>query len=161
VEREKRQPKSKRHFHPKPKSKLTVPSEADPRFHEIVTRWHEAYHTETGEAYIFHGGRDGAALKRFLQAAATVTPEGFMERARAAWARYKADRFATKCAQAATLHGFCTCWNDIGQQLKTPAAASGGGVGTAQQRSINHRDERGQRPGEIPTDVSVDQIRRL
>lgn len=133
---------------------------ADPRFHDIVTRWHEAYQTVTGEAYILHGGRDGAALKRFLQAAANVTPETFLERARAAWARAKADRFATRCAQAATLHGFCTCWNDIGQQLKTPMPTEVAGINT---RRTNHdtRDERGQRPGEIPTDVSVDEIRRL
>ena len=142
----------------KPKGKF--PADTDPRFHEIVTHWHEAYQSETGEAYIFHGGRDGAALKRFLLAAAGVTPETFMERARAAWARAKADRFATKCAQAATLHGFCTCWNDIGQQLKTSAAAAVT-TGTGGARRPNDRDERGQRPGEIPTDVHVDQIRRL
>jgi hypothetical protein len=168
VEEEEHQPKHRTHGHshrPKTKAKPKTSSsaEADPRFHEIVTRWHAAYQRETGEAYIFHGGRDGAALKRFLHAAADTTPEVFMERACGAWARYKADRFATKCAQAATLHGFCTCWNDIGQQLKTPAVASGAGagVGAGQRRTHNGRDERGQRPGEIPTDVSVDHIRRL
>jgi len=169
VEEEEQKPKHRIHVHshrPRAKAKPTPLSEADPRFHEMVTQWHAAYQTETGEAYIFHGGRDGAALKRFLQAAADTTPEAFMERARAAWARYKADRFATKCAQAATLHGFCTCWNDIGQQLKTPAVSVGGasatGAGAGQRRPHNNnRDERGQRPGEIPTDVSVDQIRRL
>ena len=160
VEEEEHQPRHRTHGHShRPKTKAKPPAEADPRFHEIVTRWHAAYQKETGEAYIFHGGRDGAALKRFLQAAAGTTPEAFMERACAAWARYKADRFATKCAQAATVHGFCTCWNDIGQQLKTPAVTSGAGAG--QRRTHNGRDERGQRPGEIPTDVSVDHIRRL
>lgn len=148
------------------KGKGNARDAADPRFHPIITQWHEAYHAETGEAYILHGGRDGAALKRFLQSAASVTPDDFMERARAAWARYKADRFATKCAQAATLHGFCTCWNDIGQQLKTPtpaeAAQSHALASTARRSTPHHaRDERGQKPGEIPTDVRVDEIRRL
>jgi hypothetical protein len=135
-------------------------STADPRFHDIVTRWHATYTEHTGEAYIFHGGRDGAALKRFLQAAANVTPETFIERARAAWTRAKADRFATKCAQAATLHGCCTCWNDIGQQLKTPTPAEAS-TSAARRATLPTRDERGQRPGEVPTDVSVDDIRRL
>lgn len=142
------------------KSKGNDKNVADPRFHEIVTRWHDAYATHTGEAYIFHGGRDGAALKRFLQAAAGVTPETFIERAHAAWTRAKADRFATKCAQAATLHGFCTCWNDIGQQLKTPTPAEAS-TSAARRGAHPARDERGQRPGEVPTDVSVDDIRRL
>jgi hypothetical protein len=141
----------------KPSKSKKAKSEADPRHHEITSQWGEPYRSFHGQTYVF-SGKDGSALKRFLASARDVTAAQFMERAGKAWAHAKADRFARQCARAATIAGLCDAWNDIVTEMQRPAA----GAGTMHdRRPKNRRDERGQLPGEIPTDVTADKIRRI
>ena len=95
--------------------------EPDPRHHAITSAWGPAYRAAHVREYHFSGGKDAATLKRFLTSASTVTPQAFMEQAERAWARAKTERFAPNCRKAATLHGLCTFWNEIGQELDAPA----------------------------------------
>ncbi|QIF04312.1 hypothetical protein [Roseimicrobium sp. ORNL1] len=136
----------------------------DPRHSEICHLWEGAYREHHGEPYALNGGKDGSALKRFLPLVRELSPDSFIARAQEAWARYRDDRFATKCAQASTIHGLCTFWNDIAAQLKTPtshAATTSASSTSPLARRGNNRDENGQRPGEIPTDVRAIDMRRL
>jgi hypothetical protein len=128
-------------------------SEADPRHHEITSQWGEPYRTFHGQSYVL-SGKDVSALKRFLASARDVTAAQFMERAVKAWAHAKADRFARQCARAATIAGLCDAWNDIVTEMQRPQ----GGQATSFK---NGRNERGQRPNEIPTDVTADKIPRI
>lgn len=141
---------------PKPKKEKKA-SDADPRHHEITSQWSGPYKTFHGQGYVF-SGKDVSVLKRFLASARDVTAAQFMERAGKAWAHAKADRFARQCARAATIAGLCDAWNDIVTEMQRPAA------GTAtmhDRRPKNRRDERGQLPGEIPTDVTAAKIPRI
>lgn len=141
----------------KPSRSKKAKSEADPRHHEITSKWGEPYRTFHGQSYVF-SGKDASALKRFLASARDVTAAQFMERAGKAWTHAKADRFARQCARAATIAGLCDAWNDIVTEMQRPAAGTGA---MHDRRPKNRRDERGQLPGEIPTDVTADKIPRI
>lgn len=130
---------------------------ADPRHHAITSSWGSQFQTFHSQGYVFNG-RDASALKRFLTSARDVTAEKFMERAGKAWAHAKADRFARHCARAATIAGLCDAWNDIATEMQRPPPTAGGAYS---MRPNNRRDERGQLPGEIPTDVTAAKIPRI
>lgn len=91
---------------------------ADKRHHEITSRWGDLYKAAFAAPYSF-AGRDAAALKRFL-AGVTDSSDSLLETASRAWTRLKTDRFAKRCKEAATIHGFCTYFNDIQVELQTP-----------------------------------------
>ncbi|RBP42428.1 helix-turn-helix protein [Roseimicrobium gellanilyticum] len=131
-----------------------VKSEADPRHHEITSQWGSTYRAFHGQSYVFNK-KDVSNLKRFLADDSSTTAEQFLHRAQEAWKRAKEDPYARQCASAATITGLCSRWNDITLELQR--ARGGGNV----MRFKNGRDDRGQRPGEIKTDVTADKIPRI
>ncbi len=134
--------------------------QTDARFHAITDGCGATYLEALGMRYSFQGGKDGSALKRFLESNQDASVEDFLTTWDKALRRAKEDPFARHCSQAGTIHGFCTRWNDVRLELQRPAGGKSGNPGEgAGRRRV--RDERGQYPGEIPTDVSVDDIRRL
>jgi hypothetical protein len=98
---------------PPPSGKVKKPaSEADPRHSEFMKLWNDRFKACTGLDYAFNGGRDGNSLKRLLQATKEPTPS-LVAIAERAWAKVKEDKFAKSSKEAATIHGFCTCFNQI------------------------------------------------
>lgn len=125
----------------------------DPRHGEIVRGWGARHQAVHGAPYVSQGGRDGSALKRLLDSAPELTVQAFLERAEAAWHRVSQDRFTSRCKQAATIHGLCHAWNEVGLELQAPPAAVGA-------RGHGH-DARGQRPDEMSANDSWAKVRKL
>lgn len=75
-----------------------------------------------GHRYAFTG-RDPKTLKRFLTTCKDDA-ETILGVARQAWERSKTDRFASRCKDAASIHGFCTSYNEIRGQLVVPNGAT-------------------------------------
>ena len=96
-------------------------AEVDPRHHEITAKWGGLYSECFGHRYTFTG-RDPKTLKRFL-AACKDDAETILGVARQAWERSKTDRFASRCKEAASIHGLCTSYNEIRGQLAVPNEA--------------------------------------
>ncbi len=100
------------------KGKDLPPAAPDGRHHEITSKWAELYRTAFDAPYAF-AGKDAATLKRFL-AANHQTADELLATAQAAWSRAKSDRFAKHSKAAASIHGFCTHFNEIQVELKSP-----------------------------------------
>lgn len=97
--------------------------EPDPRHGQITKRWGELFAGAfSGESYAF-SGHDASALKRFLRTSKDSAEE-FLTVAVRAWERRKQDRFAAYCKNAATIHGLCTCYNQIRVELQSPAGGA-------------------------------------
>ncbi|WP_206026151.1 hypothetical protein [Roseimicrobium sp. ORNL1] len=123
-------------------------SPGDPRFHSITQRCGDTFHAALGMEYSFQGGKDGSALKRFLENNGNVSAEDFLNVWTQALRRTREDPYARHCSQAGSIHGLCTRWNDVRLELQRPATA----------KKSTH-EERFQRSGEIPTDVSMAKVR--
>lgn len=76
--------------------------------------------------YLF-ASKDASTLKRFL-AATRDSADEILGIAVQAWARSRADRFAKRCKEAATIHGLCTFYNDIRVELQSPLPLVDDGV---------------------------------
>lgn len=111
-----------------------APPPADPRHHEITSAWGPAFREAFGVDYQF-SGRDAKTLKRWL-ATSRATADETLATARAAWDRAKLDRFARCCREAATIHGLCTYYNDVGVELKSPLQPPAGGPGTGRRMTF-------------------------
>lgn len=73
---------------------------------ETVTWWMDRYLAETGSAYGFHGGKDGAAVKALLKDAGA----GGLAEIKVRGERYFADPFYRKNLN---LSGFAGAWNNL------------------------------------------------
>lgn len=102
---------------------------ADPRHYAVTSRWGKVYAESFGTTYVA-AGRDFSTLKRFL-AVCKDDADTILTVAVKAWERTKQDRFAKHCKEAATIHGFCTHYNDVRLELRTPQQAELAGTHAA------------------------------
>lgn len=108
--------------------------------------WSERYTATFGHSYAFDGGKDGAALKKLLPAINGTTVEDFLAIAERAWKHQRTEKFAKATKQSATIHGICKAWNEVRAEIGKPST----------QLGINFDGTLAVKPGQIPTDVSID-----
>ena len=103
------------HIPSRKSSKPEVPS--DPRHHEIMTRWCEAFKTCRGSQYQVHGGKDGKHLKSLLSQFKTLSANLFMRVAVDAW-EHGQNQYSKHCKRSYSLADFCIAWNSIKEELE-------------------------------------------